>query len=67
MPLALSGHLEVVKVLVVRGADAACRDAQGYTPLHAAAAAGQVDVLKYLLQLGAEVIPEFPVLRSKIV
>lgn len=32
-----------------------CRDKRGYTPLHAAAASGQIEVVKYLLRLGSEV------------
>uniref|UniRef100_A0A3Q3JPU4 Uncharacterized protein n=1 Tax=Monopterus albus TaxID=43700 RepID=A0A3Q3JPU4_MONAL len=32
------GHVEVVKLLVSRSADKSCKDKQGYTPLHAAAA-----------------------------
>uniref|UniRef100_A0A6Q2XRB1 Ankyrin repeat domain 52 n=1 Tax=Esox lucius TaxID=8010 RepID=A0A6Q2XRB1_ESOLU len=48
-------HLEIVKLLVSRSADAMCRDKRGYTPLHAAAASGQIDVVKYLLRLGSEI------------
>uniref|UniRef100_A0A6Q2XQ92 Ankyrin repeat domain 52 n=1 Tax=Esox lucius TaxID=8010 RepID=A0A6Q2XQ92_ESOLU len=47
----------IVKLLVSRSADAMCRDKRGYTPLHAAAASGQIDVVKYLLRLGSEVNP----------
>lgn len=53
--LFLSGHLEVVKLLVSQGSDKSCKDKRGYTPLHAAAASGHVDVVKYLLRNGAEV------------
>ena len=49
------GHLEIVKLLVGRGADVMCKDTQGYTPLHAAAGGGQLDVVKYLLTLNVEV------------
>lgn len=49
------GHLEVVKLLVSQGSDKSCKDKRGYTPLHAAAASGHVDVVKYLLRNGAEV------------
>uniref|UniRef100_A0A8C8IX91 Ankyrin repeat domain 52 n=1 Tax=Oncorhynchus tshawytscha TaxID=74940 RepID=A0A8C8IX91_ONCTS len=48
-------HLEIVKLLVSRSADAMCRDKRGYTPLHAAAASGQIEVVKYLLRLGSEI------------
>ena len=52
---ASSGHLEMVKLLVSRSADAICKDKRGYPPLHAAAASGQIEVVKYMLRLGAEV------------
>lgn len=51
----LSGHVEVVKLLVSHSADVACKDKHGYTPLHAAAASGQLDVVKYLMRLVVEV------------
>lgn len=38
-----------------RSADKNCKDKQGYTPLHAAAAGGHLDIVKYLLRMGAEV------------
>lgn len=50
-----AGHLEVVKMLVSRGADKSCKDKLGYTPLHAAAASGHIEIVKYLLRMGAEV------------
>lgn len=50
-----SGHLEVVKLLVSYSTDVTCKDKQGYTPLHAAAVSGQLDVIKYLLRVGLEV------------
>lgn len=49
------GHAEVVKLLVSRSADKSCKDKQGYTPLHAAAASGHIEIVKYLLRMGAEV------------
>lgn len=49
------GHVEVVKLLVSRGADKSSKDKQGYTPLHAAAASGYIEIVKYLLRMGAEV------------
>lgn len=45
----------MVKLLVSQGSDKSCKDKRGYTPLHAAAASGHVDVVKYLLRNGAEV------------
>ena len=49
------GHLEVLKLLVARGADLGCKDRKGYALLHTAAASGQIEVVKYLLRMGAEV------------
>lgn len=48
----------MLKLLVSRSADKGCKDKQGYTPLHAAAASGHIDIVKYLLRLGAEVSVE---------
>uniref|UniRef100_A0A3Q3JPT3 Uncharacterized protein n=1 Tax=Monopterus albus TaxID=43700 RepID=A0A3Q3JPT3_MONAL len=47
---------DVVKLLVSRSADKSCKDKQGYTPLHAAAASGHIEIVKYLLRMGAEII-----------
>lgn len=54
-PSSLAGHVDVVKLLVSRSADKSCKDKQGYTPLHAAAASGHIEIVKYLLRMGAEV------------
>ena len=51
----LLGHMEVIKLLVSHSADVTFKDKRGYTPLHAAAANGQLEVVKYLLRLGIEV------------
>ncbi|XP_039586872.1 serine/threonine-protein phosphatase 6 regulatory ankyrin repeat subunit C-like, partial [Passer montanus] len=48
------GHLEVLKLLVARGADVMCKDRKGYTLLHTAAASGQIEVVRHLLRLGVE-------------
>lgn len=50
-----TGHLEVVKLLLSRSNDKSCKDKLGYTPLHAAAASGHIEIVKYLLRMGAEV------------
>lgn len=50
-----SGHLEVVKLLASHHANVKCKDKQGYTPLHAAAVSGQLDIIKYLLRVVSEV------------
>lgn len=45
-----------MKLLVSHSADVKCKDKCGYTPLHAAAASGQFNVVKYLLRLVVEVM-----------
>ncbi len=45
---AVSGHLDVVKYLVEKGADVKAADNDGWTPLHWAAELGLLDVVKYL-------------------
>lgn len=47
--------MEVVKLLLSHSADVMCKDKQGYTPLHAAAVSGHLDVVKYLMRLVEEV------------
>lgn len=47
--------MDVLKLLVARGADLGCKDRKGYGLLHTAAASGQIEVVKYLLRAGAEV------------
>ncbi|NXF13649.1 ANR52 phosphatase, partial [Smithornis capensis] len=56
-PVSWAGHLEVLKLLVARGADVMCKDKKGYTLLHTAAASGQIEVVRHLLRLGVEVRP----------
>lgn len=45
----------MVKLLTSQGANVKSKDKQGYTPLHAAAVSGQLDVIKYLLRVVSEV------------
>lgn len=45
----------MVKLLTSQGANVKFKDKQGYTPLHAAAVSGQLDVVKYLLKVVSEV------------
>lgn len=51
----VSGHLEVVKLLVASGAEVDCKDKKAYTPLHAAASSGMSSTVHYLLGLGVHV------------
>lgn len=53
--LSVSGHLEVVKLLVASGAEVDCKDKKAYTPLHAAASSGMSSTVHYLLSLGVNV------------
>lgn len=55
LSLSVSGHLEVMKLLVSHGAEVCCKDKKSYTPLHAAASSGMINVVKYLLNLGVDV------------
>ncbi len=51
-----NGWLPAVKYLVEElGADVNARDYNGYAPLHHAASRGDVDVIKYLVEHGADV------------
>lgn len=53
--MSFEGHLEVVALLINHGAEVTCKDKKGYTPLHAAASNGQINIVKQLLNLGVEV------------
>lgn len=64
--LLLSGHLEVLKLLVARGADITCKDKKGYTLLHTAAASGQIEVVKQLLRHGVEASPVIASIQGKL-
>lgn len=50
-----SGDLERMRALLAKRADIQAVNAQGWTPLHVAAAGGNVDVIGLLLQHGANV------------
>lgn len=54
------GHLDVVCLLVNKGAEISCKDKRGYTPLHTAASSGQIAVVKHLLNLSVEVRTHTP-------
>lgn len=50
------GHIDVIKLLLERGADinTRCEWLRGNTPLHMAAESGQLKTVQYLLQAGAD-------------
>jgi len=50
-----NGHLNVVKLLIEKGADVNLKGEAWYGPLHAAAAKGHIEVVKILLENGADV------------
>ena len=52
--IALSRNPETVCILIEQGADVNMTQAGGYCPLHQAAAAGLVDLVKILLEAGAK-------------
>jgi ankyrin repeat protein len=49
------GHVEVVKILLEKGANIGAQNQNGYTPLHFAAEYGHVEVVKILLEKGANI------------
>jgi ankyrin repeat protein len=50
----MHGHLEVVQILLDRGANVHVRDNNGSFPLHVAAAFNHADVCRLLLEYGAD-------------
>jgi len=50
-----NGHLEVVQLLVERGANVSAQDVLGWTPLHVAAGNGHSDVVEFLIGKGVDV------------
>ncbi|RKP22880.1 ankyrin repeat-containing domain protein [Syncephalis pseudoplumigaleata] len=47
-------HLDACRLLVERGASTCLQDAEGWTPLHCAAAEGHLRVVTYLLGEGVD-------------
>lgn len=55
MYILYAGHSDCISTLVGSGADVNSKDKKQYTPLHSAAAGGQANAVKLLLELGADV------------
>jgi hypothetical protein len=51
---AAAGHTKIVELLLRHGADPSIREQGGYTPLHAAAQNGDVEMIKALIYGGAD-------------
>lgn len=51
---AYRGHLDVVRILLERGAHVDAQDRRGYTPLMAAAQSGHIAIVRVLLERGAD-------------
>ena len=50
----LDNNLTLVRLLVTHGADTTKADTDTWTPLHAAAANGHADIVRYLMDRGAD-------------
>ncbi|KAK1991098.1 putative histone-lysine N-methyltransferase, H3 lysine-9 specific, partial [Colletotrichum falcatum] len=50
-----NGYLEVVKLLVDKGADVTVSNENGWTPLNAASSNGYLEVVKLLVDKGADI------------
>eukprot|EP00026_Physarum_polycephalum_P011596 Phypoly_transcript_11831.p1 GENE.Phypoly_transcript_11831~~Phypoly_transcript_11831.p1 ORF type:complete len:249 (+),score=33.50 Phypoly_transcript_11831:333-1079(+) len=55
---ARSGHLDVVKFLVDRGADINARDIENWTALHYSCNNGHVEIVEYLISKGIDTTPK---------
>ena len=64
MVAAAFGHVDMVRVLIDRGADVNAQDLTGWTPLHAAAFKGNMQIVRLLLARGAVAKPSTWFLES---
>ena len=49
-----AGHLDIVKFLIKKGGDPACRNIVGATPLHFACWEGHLDIVRFLVEKGCD-------------
>ncbi|MEO8326941.1 MAG: ankyrin repeat domain-containing protein, partial [Nitrospirota bacterium] len=64
MVAAAFGHVDTVSALIDRGADVNAKDLTGWTPLHAAAFKGNIQIVRLLLEKGAVAEPSTWFLES---
>lgn len=64
MVAAAFGHVDTVRVLIDTGADVNAQDLTGWTPLHAAAFKGNLQIVRLLLERGAIAVPSTWFLES---
>jgi hypothetical protein len=62
---AFAGSANALRLLLIRGGSANARAVNGTTPLHAAAAGGQVAAVDLLIQMGAVVDTDAPLLAEQ--
>ena len=56
---AFRGHLDIVKILVKRGANVNSKTKTSATPLHAACSYGHYEIVKYLVENNADIAVEY--------
>lgn len=56
--VALKGYVEIMEILLSKGADIECYDKEKRTPLHYAAEAGSMQMVEFLLAKGAKLTPQ---------
>lgn len=52
----IDNSLEMANILILNGADLNTRDVEGWTPLHAAAACGNLQIINLMVDSGADLV-----------